>query len=193
MSSEEQDTSFRWIPIPRIFQPFLEDDPFERCIVCQRFLLENRVTYMIEKVFKGTEVIVEYALCLECCQSMRSDMSEESLMRIQAYMEERVDLLERHEHMIASSPEGVDPWIAHCLLTDTPRQEADTYHIFGHCQGNRLLLSFYPFMVCNAAMKPLANLLSKKTRECLDDFTDQFLGMPPEFKKLFDDTPVCFI
>lgn len=39
-----------------------------------------------------------------------------------------------------------------------------------------------PLMLSDQGMADLERLLSKKTRESLDDFIDQYLGMPPELK-----------
>ena len=40
------------------------------------------------------------------------------------------------------------------------------------------------------AAEALAERLSKKTRDSLDDFVDEFLGMPPEFENAPEDTPL---
>ena len=184
---------FEFMPIPKVFFPFLEDEPFQTCAVCQRQLLTPEVDYLIEKTYKGAEVICEYAICLDCGQDMSTELSAESMMRIRAHMEERVDLLDRGKRLTEASPDQIEPWLENCVLTGTRQEDTDVYHICGHFRGPDLVLSIYPFMICGAAMNDMAVLLSKKTKETLDDFTDKFLGMPPEYKDLFDDAPVLLL
>jgi len=176
-----------------VFYPFLEDEPFQTCTVCARDLLGKGGDYLIEKTFKGTEVVCEYAMCMKCAEEMSTELSAESMLRIRAHMEERVDLLARGKRLTETSPDHVQPWLETCVLTETRQEDADVYHICGHFHGKSLVLSIYPFMICGAAMNQMAVLLSKKTRETLDDFTDKFLGMPPEYKELFDDAPVLLL
>jgi hypothetical protein len=184
---------FEFMPIPKVFYPFLENEPFQTCAVCNCNLLAQGVDYLIEKTFKGTEVICEYAMCMECAEEMSTELSAESMMRIRAHMEERVDLLARGQRLTETSPDQIQPWLETCVLTGTRQQDTDVYHICGHFHGRDLVLSIYPFMICGAAMNQMAALLSQKTRETLDDFTDRFLGMPPEYKHLFDDAPILLL
>ena len=44
-------------------------------------------------------------------------------------------------------------------------------------------------MISDTAVREMEKLLSKKTRERMDDFVDEYFGMPPEFK----DLPVVFV
>ena len=98
---------FKFMPIPKVFFPFLEDEPFQTCTVCQRDLLACGVDYLIEKTYKGTEVICEYAVCMECGEDMSTELSAESMLRIRAHMEERVDLLARGQRLAESSPDEI--------------------------------------------------------------------------------------
>jgi hypothetical protein len=184
---------FEFMPIPKVFHPFLENGPFETCTVCNCSLLAQGVDYLIEKTFKGTEVICEYAICMASAEKMSTELSQESMMRVRAHMEERVDLLARAEKLLAQSPDKIQPWLAHCVLTGTPQEDTDVYHICGHFHAKDLVLSIYPFMICGEAINQMSVLLSKKTRETLDDFTDEFLGMPPAYRDLFDDSPLLLL
>ena len=69
------------VEIPKWFYPFLEDRPFKRCLICEQELLGGDVQYLIEKAWKGTEVIFEYAICLACIESQQEELSLESLGR----------------------------------------------------------------------------------------------------------------
>jgi len=184
---------FEPMPIPKVFYPFLENEPFQSCTVCSRALLAQGVDYLIEKTIKGTEVICEYAICMVCAEEMSTELSQESMMRVRAHMEERVDLLDRAEKLLAQSPDKIEAWLERCVLTGTLQEDTDVYHICGHFHAKDLMLSIYPFMICGEAINRMSALLSKKTRETLDDFTDKFLGMPPEYKELFDDSPLLLL
>jgi hypothetical protein len=181
------------IPIPRIFRPFLEEGPFETCLICGCGLLQPGVHYMIEKAFRGTEVIFEYAICLSCSQNLHKELSAESLQRLRRHFEEHVDWEERDKRLLKTSRGRCEPWLQHCVITGTPRDQAHAYHLIGHCAGDKLVLMFHPFMICEAAMIQMERLISKKTRDALDNFTDQYLGMPPEFRGVFNDAPMLLV
>jgi hypothetical protein len=50
----------------------------------------------------------------------------------------------------------------------------------GH--GLKMLKSHYPFAISLTAMDELAELLSDKTRDLLDDFVERNFTGPPEFE-----------
>jgi hypothetical protein len=150
------------IPIPRIFRPFLEEGPFETCLICGCGLLQPGVHYMIEKAFRGTEVIFEYAICLSCSQNLHKELSAESLQRLRRHFEEHVDWEERDKRLLKTSRGRCEPWLQHCVITGTPRDQAHAYHLIGHCAGDKLVLMFHPFMICEAAMIQMERLISKK-------------------------------
>ena len=180
---------FQSIPLPKLFQPFLEDHPFQHCIVCQCNLLQDDVHYLIEKAYKGTEVIFEYALCVPCAMDMRAELSQESLLRMQDRFENSQNLEARRTRLAKLSPQEIAPWIDTCVITGISRQETDSYQLCAHCVGWELVLADLPFMISAAAINEMSALLSQKTRDSLDDFTDQYLGMPPELREVFDDLP----
>ncbi|REK18168.1 MAG: hypothetical protein DWQ37_04560 [Planctomycetota bacterium] len=177
-----------FIEIPRLFRTF-EGQPFEQCLICEKKLggeglLDAGEQYVIERSFVGEEPIYEFAICLTCIGGMQCELSAESRMRMEAHFEERVDLVERRRSLLDQSREAFDPWIDTCLLTGKKRQEARAYTVYAHCWGRRLLFSYLPYMITDAGIEGLERLLSKQTRETLDDFVGQNLGMPPEFQDL---------
>ena len=181
-----------FIPVPKVFYPFLEDHPFEHCIVCNRDLLDDDCVYLIEKAFKVTEVICEYAMCNDCRMGLRGELSKESLMRIGAWCDERVDMAERRKKLLKVSRGSVEPWIDECILTKESRGELEAYQIYAECQGKDMLFSYCPFMIGSKGMEELAKLLSKKTKDCIDDFTGKYLGTPPELVDLPEDSLLFF-
>ena len=117
---------FKSIPLPKLFQPFLEDHPFERCIVCDCDLLQDNLHYLIEKAYKGTEVIFEYALCVSCAMAMRAELSQESLQRMQDQFENSQNLEARRTRLAKLPPQEIEPWVDTCVITGTSRKETDS-------------------------------------------------------------------
>jgi len=180
-----------YIPIPKIFQPFGDEGPFQECMICSCDLLDedDDVQYVIERAFVGDEPIYEFAICVDCQHEMFEELSGESRQRIQAHFEERVDLADRRELLISESELDLDSWIDACVLTKTKRKSSRAHAIYGHCCGSNLLFSYMPYVVSEEGMQGLQHLISKKTRDQLDGFVDDYLGLPPEFK----DLPVAFL
>ena len=172
------------IPIPESFYSF-EGNLLEECAVCTRPLLRSGVRYMIEKAYVGSEPIFEYALCVGCQEGMSGDISRESIQRVEAHFEERVDIDQRRRRL--PSPAGKDPlpWLTECFLTKKHQDDCRSHAIYAHCEGPWMPLGDLPLMLSDQGMDDLQRLLSKQTRETLDEFIDQYLGMPPELK----DTP----
>lgn len=176
--------------IPKWFYPFLEDRPFERCLICERVLLGGDVQYLIEKAWKGREVIFEYAICLACIESQQEELSLESLQNISKYFMTQPHFMRRPLEVMNWPVEEPGRWTQRCALTNQPRWEIENYQIFGHFRGDKMILSVYPLLICDEATNAVAERLSKKTRDSLDDFVGEFLGMPPEFENAPEDTPL---
>jgi len=70
---------------PQLHSDFL-DRPFQTCIECSRPLLEGDVVYAIQKDYHGGECILEFAICLECMESMNGDWSEESRQSVEDFL-----------------------------------------------------------------------------------------------------------
>jgi hypothetical protein len=170
-----------FIPIPPLFHSEQSGGPFETCVACDRALLVDGVQYIVEKAVRRGETIFEYALCRGCHEGLAEDVSRESTRRIEAHFGERVDLVDRRAALLARADDDADPWVAHCVLSKRPRSECEEYQVVAQCDGSDLLFTYMPFLIAGDAMEDLFRLLSKKTRETLDDFTGQHLGMPPEF------------
>ena len=169
------------IPISDSFFSF-DGEPIDECAVCSRPLLRPGVRYLIEKAYVGSEPIFEYAMCFDCQESMSSDISRESMQRVEAHFEERVDIEQRRRRLPPPTGKDPTPWLTECFLTKKHQQNCRSYAIYAHCEGSLMQLGDLPLMLSDQGMADLERLLSKKTRESLDDFIDQYLGMPPELK-----------
>ena len=171
-----------YIPVPKEFWSFAEERPFDACSVCHKGLLEDGSLYLIEKAFKKREVIFEYAICIECHLKLREDLSRSSLRLIDHYFDEHVDLTKRRRDLLQNYQEDVQPWLSHCVITGQAAEDCDEYQIMTLCDGSDLLFTYIPCLISGTAIEAIQGLLSKQTRDRLDGFVDEFLGLPPEAK-----------
>jgi len=171
-----------FVPIPPIFQSLEKDGPFEKCINCERPLLEDGVTYLIERAFKGTEPIIELAMCLECHDKLAEELSEESRQNMTEFMKQRVDHKKRNKKL-AKLPnvDQVETWLSECALTGAPAEDCHERQIYGLCLGDQMIFDQIPFMISGKAIEEMTELLSEKTKGWMRDFMDENFGMPPEF------------
>jgi hypothetical protein len=171
-----------YIPIPKEFWSFAGDSPFEHCMVCNKTLQEDGSLYLIEKAYKKSEVVFEYAICIDCHLNLRKELSQQSLRLIDHFFDEHVDLVKRRKGLIESYDEEISPWLSHCLITGKPASECEEYQIMTLCDGEDLLFTYIPCLISGKAMEAIQGILSKKTRDRLDGFVEEFLGLPPEAK-----------
>lgn len=157
--------------------------------MCEKFLLEDGTQYMIEKAYRrypslNTEAVVfEYAICRECAEKMREELSEESRRNIENYFTQNVDFEKRMRSMHKEN--DLDAWISNCAVKNTPLHQEEEFVICAQCDGRDIVYSAFPYMIGGAAMEEVNELLSQKTRDVLDDFIDQHLSGPPELRELF--------
>mgnify|MGYP000507098918 CR=1 FL=1 len=96
--------------IPKEFYSFETNSPFERCIECDKFLLDDDTEYIIEKAVKNykgypaKDVVFDYAICMDCADRMRKQISKESWEKMMQYFQENMDVHTRLE-MQEKSPE----------------------------------------------------------------------------------------
>ncbi|MCP4708358.1 MAG: hypothetical protein GY869_07025 [Planctomycetes bacterium] len=148
---------------------------------------------MIEKIYKGSEVIVEHAICLKCCLGKREDLSKESCGRIDRYFDQHIDMNRRRLHMLQAEQTDVEPWMSNCIVTGKHIDQGDEYQIYAHCDGEHMLFSGYPFMISAETLSQLQKLLSKKTRDFMNDFVGEYHGLPGEFIDNFDNSPMLLL
>ena len=181
-------------PIPELFQSTETGRPFERCSMCDQYLLdEDASSYVVEKAFRSyrgyeaRETVFEYALCFDCQLKLKAEFSRESMERIQDYFKERVDVAARREMLIEEAPDGLelDPWVSRCIVTGEPVSEMEEYQVFCECDGPYMLYGYSPYSLGGAAVDEIVQLLSAKTLDELNGFADDVLGLPPELAELF--------
>ncbi|MEO0552724.1 MAG: hypothetical protein AAF149_05980 [Bacteroidota bacterium] len=188
----------RLVDIPKEFYSYSSGLPFERCIECDRYLLEGGTEYFIEKAikqydgFSAKEVIFEYAICANCADTIRKAISRKSMASIERYFLENVDFSKRTQIM-SSNPGDALALINNCLVSQVPISEVTEYQIFAQCNGNSLNLSQMPYMVSGQTLEQIQHLLSSETRDELNDFMQRNLGPSPELAEVLPGSKVVII
>jgi hypothetical protein len=182
--------NMKLIDIPKLFHSYGTGEKFTNCLVCKRDLLMPDVHYSIEKAIRNypethtQDVIFEYAMCFECIEKLKDELSEESKKNITEYFDTHVNLNQRYEET-QKYGEDFNEFISKCIVTGESIYKLNEYVLEAHCVGNKMALSFMPYMVSDSAMDEIANLLSNKTIEFLDGFMKDNFDYPPEFKDIF--------
>ncbi|MCH7228848.1 hypothetical protein [Haloferula sp. A504] len=151
-------------PIPERFHSFETGGPFKICSVCSRAFDEDE-PHLIEKAFQKGETVYEYAICQPCHDGIREELSEESRQRIESHLREAIGRAELFD----------DP-LERCIFSG--RELGEEHLICGLFVGRWMVPQFPCFAISGEEMEKIAGLLSKSTRERLDQFTDDVLGIP---------------
>ena len=177
------DSITRFLKIPPLLHRFQTDQPFEDCLFCGANLLTSNQHYVIEKIFRGNEVIIEMAMCLNCRQDCGDEgISEKSASSIQQFLSDKIDFKNRLRLMASvNEQDSIDAWLERCLLSDRPAQMFHEYQIVALCRGPWIQRDFYPALISGPALEELSDLLSKETKDWMDDFIGSNFGMPSEF------------
>lgn len=167
--------------IPKDFHSFSTGKPFDHCIECGKYLLDNEL-YMIEKAirkypgYSAQDVIFEYAICLNCAETMKNDLSKESMVNVQNFFTENIDP-SRFWNGVGSDE---------CLVSGYKKSDLNEYQIYAYCKGEHLSVYQPPFMIGGPVMDKLADLMSDETTDELNRFMDKHFGPPPEW---LEDVP----
>lgn len=171
---------FGKVPIPKEFWSFADGQPFRICVMCNESLLaDGGRFYVIEKAYNNGEIVFEYAICLSCQQRLEAELSQQSIKLIAHYFDEHVDWPQLRGHRELSSCKEVAAvsGLSRCLITGKQASECKEYHILTACFGENLLES--PCLIGDEAVESIQKLVSRKTRDRLDGFVEEFLGLPP--------------
>ncbi len=174
--------------IPKAFHSFETDQPFERCIECNKYLLGEDTEYLIEKAFKSYEgyeakdVIFDYAICLDCAEDLRNEISNESMESIMNYFQQNIDMTKRLLMMEQEPEEG----LKNCMIKGTSVNSCKEYQIYAHCKGKKLNMVNPPYLICGEVMDEILPLLSKQTIDEMNGFFNKHFSPDPSF---FEPTP----
>ena len=147
--------------------------------------------YAIQKVFKNypdqeAQALFDFALCKNCMEQARAELSKESRLRIDQFMMEGLENLE------ASGEEASDRWEQHrCTLSGTYLQESNEFQMMAVCQGESLVDS--PVCLSAEMLETIQELLSPESREELNRFSENNFGWPPELKKALVDGDIVLL
>ena len=185
----EEGNSVEGLPIPDIFLNSDTKAPLTHCVQCEYDLLAGDRYYMIEKVFKKypsfqkTEVLFEYAVCSTCYENMKDQMSAESMANLSEYMMMNTDF-QAMQKRIEEHPNDPEKWLSQCMIKGTPKNEMTEFQMGACFKGDRLVTNFMPpFIIGGLAMEEMSGLLSKQTKDEIDDFMGENFGIPPELRK----------
>lgn len=185
--------------IPKIFHSDFTEKPIDRCIRCEKNVIETGEMYLIEKAIKSYpnstafSTIFEYAICLSCYQQMHSEMSKDSKAAIEEFVQSNLNKNQRMamaaERVMPDDPE----WINQCAITGLNKKDLTEYQVCAYCTGNELVTSQPPLLISGQATDAMAELLSAETIDFLDDFKQHITGGPPELAELLQDRKLLLI
>lgn len=182
------------LEIPEKFNNSLSDHKFANCSVCQADLSIPDTEYLIEKAYRrfpdnhGEELIFEVAVCFSCAAKMRGELSKESLKNIQSFFEQK-----GMEQRMANPHASPSDLLHKCLLSGKDLQQMQEYQIYAHCKSGELAAPNSYYMLSDDMIEAIQELLSDHTREQLEKFSDDNIGMPPELRKLFSQGDLLVI
>lgn len=184
------------LKIPKVFYSDANGQPFDKCIDCHKNLLIGNQEYIIEKAFRkyvdyeADDTIFEYAICLDCAEKLFLSFSESSRKAIEGYFEKHVNIEAQLAKLADESDFVVDNHMSKCMIKGLAIEDLQEYQLVCYCRGDKISVIRPPYMISGEAADEVMQLLSNATIDILNGFTDEFLGLPPEFKDLFKDKPM---
>lgn len=184
--------------IPKAFHSEESESPLSHCLMCEKYLLDPGTHYMVEKAVRrypklGTETtLFEMAVCMECAQSQRQQLSKDSLESIETFFMEHFKGGERSAMDLLQGAESTN-WLDSCSIYGTPIEEETEYQLCGLCNGTQMVFGQLPYALSGTALEALQELLSPETRDEMNGFTETYFGLPPELADLFKDRPVLVL
>lgn len=168
--------------IPPLFFSFESDEPFHKCLECEREL-DDTCDYVIEKAvrtytgFEAKDIIFDYALCMQCAVQIRESFSKQSLQAMDQYF-----MKHSMNRVVLVNEEGefdVEDCLASCMVKGTKASELTEYQIYAHCRGKNLNSQIPPYMVSSDAVDEVLPLLSNETQDILNGFFNKHFSPDP--------------
>ena len=182
------------INIPKEFFSEKTGEKFTNCIYCGKSLDKSEHGYFIEKAYNNnpktneTEIIFEYAICLDCIQETQNELSEKSLKNIQMYFK----LYTKNKNIAEDDLLNTKKRITNCFITNKPVSSYKEYQIAGFFIDDCIIFTdLYPLSIGEYAIEEIQELISDKTRDYLDKFKDKVI--PPSVREFVPDGRVVFI
>ena len=171
----------------------------DHCISCEKELIKSNAPYVIEKAIKPFEgfrahsTVFEYAMCLQCAEKMRTKISTKSAQAINQYFSKNIDFIGRYELDVEQAQFSIEPWMDKCLVKGKNIRELGECQIYAQCQGDRLIIQEFPYMVSGQAIEEVMELISAETKDEFDRMKDELIDGPSEFQDLLQGGPRVFI
>lgn len=185
--------------LPEFLFNYDTKQPFTHCLVCHT-ALDSVEKYAIEKVFKNnrqmgtSEIIYEYAICLDCAADIGNEISEESLASIQQlYEEHSSNLLMKLEYLHQTDKYNLNSWIERCSFTGKEIRLCSEFSVSAMVEGGKLVYEHSPMAVSDTFMEKMQECMSQKTRDYFDGFKDKYFDLDPDLKDLINGPTVGFI
>ena len=176
----EEDQSDKPHPIPEEFYSFETDAPFTSCLECESDL-KNGQPYLIEKAFKNhieyqvKDTVFDYALCMNCAEQLRDEMSKKSINTLIQFFSERINFGDHVSRMHQSPIENIKS----CMITGQNVEECHEYQIYAYCVNDTISNDMPPYMVSGEVMEEILPLLSKETKDDLNGFFNKHFAPDP--------------
>ncbi len=181
-------------PIPKLFCKSEVNTPFDTCQMCHADLSTKR--YLVEKAIRNypslnsSEVIFEYAMCLECAGKMRMELSEESRNRIEQYFRSNINPSNLRDRIDLGNTGHIEGLVSKCIVKDTQINNTQEYSIYALCEGEEIIVGELPYALSGECMDEMTELLSAKSLDILDDFIGNHFTGPPEVMEILKRRPI---
>ena len=152
--------------------------PFVFCISCKLPLLEVDAPWLVNKEFKGSECVLEYAICQPCREGFTNRFSERAKESVRGFLKQEIDWDQwLEESMRSDVPEER---LAACISCRQPRTEISGFAISAlFDSGGELVMGPLPLLICDNCTERMTRGLGEEGREIWGDFlTDHFQDPP---------------
>ena len=166
--------------IPNEFYSFETGRPFTTCLECGSDLMNGK-SYLIEKAFKNhieyqvKDTVFDYALCMNCAEQLRNEMSKASMSALVRFFSERISFGDHVSQMYQSPIENIEA----CMITGKTMDECPEYQIYAYCINDTISNEMPPYMVSGEVMEEILPLLSKETKDDLNGFFNKHFAPDP--------------
>jgi len=195
MSEDENEPFYieNFIEIPEVLNSFETGKPFSQCVDCGTQLLEDGPPYVIQKAFKESEVLVEYAQCFSCYEELTSSYSKQTMTDLWNFFLDSCDFENRKKRLLEESPHELGPWIENCLTCGKSKDDVSSYALLGQCDGPHLLFYYLPYIICEGCQMRIHELMSSKSRDIWDRWYEDNIGAPPVMANDFTPGKVVLV
>ncbi len=167
-------------PIPKEFYSFETGVPFSNCLECDSHLM-NGQPYLIEKAYKNhieynvKDTVFDYALCMNCAERLKDEMSKESVKSLTRFFSERINFGDHVARLHQSPIENIQS----CMITGKNLDDCHEYQIYAYCVNDTVSSDMPPYMVSGEVMEEILPLLSKQTKDDLNGFFNKHFAPDP--------------